>query len=178
MTAAQWRDQLLAALPPGKAWPQGPGTVFYELTWGLAEGFARAEARIEDLLIEADPRSTSELLPEWEQRYGLPRCGDLEQTTTERRDTLVATIQDEGNGSPDHLISLAAAVGYVITIDENTPDAFTFTVNAPLDTITSARFGIARYGDPYRKWGNELLQCLINFYKHAHLKHNISFGGP
>lgn len=175
MTSEQWRDGLLALLPEGRAWSKEPGSNFYNVAWALAERFAAVEQRIDDMLIEADPRFTVELLDEWEQRYGLPRCGDLELSDTQRRDVLVATITAEGNGTPQNLIDIAADIGYVITIDENTPDVGTFTVNAPLDNIAPARYGIARYGERYQTWGNELLQCMLNFYKHAHLQYNIAF---
>lgn len=177
-TAIEYRDELLALLPRGHAWASDPESVFGQLLYALADELARIDNRADMLIIETDARSTSEMLDDFERMLGLPRCPELEQSTTERRNAVVATIQAVGGGSVAYLTALAAAAGYSITIQENTPDIHTFSVNAPVTTVTEARVGVARVGDRLRTWGNEALDCLLQFYKPAHLTYQITFGGP
>lgn len=123
MTVAAYLAQLQALLPPGLAWPRAPGTALSALLEALASEFARTDARARRLIDEADPRGALELLTEWERVCGLPdSCsGELATTLQERRAAVVARLTALGGSSPAYFLALAAAMGYVIEIDEFRP---------------------------------------------------------
>ena len=81
----------------------------------------RAIARL--LVVEADPRTVEDLLPEWERAFGLPDAcvADAEMTIVERRRVLTAKVAARGGQSPAFLVALALAHGYPVTIDEFRP---------------------------------------------------------
>lgn len=185
-TADQYREQLKALLPPGKAWTREPGTTFEDLLDGMAQEWARLDGRGEELIIEALPSSTTELLPDWERVAGLPDdCGGEQSETLQcRRADLIAKLTSTGGQSPAYFIAVAAALGYTITITEYRPFragysqagdqltngewAFTWQVNAPESTVSNFRAGQSQAGEPLRTWGNERLECTIEELKPAH----------
>ncbi len=76
------------------------------------------DARAADLLItESDPRSPLELLPDWERAFGLPDpCSIETPTIADRRAALINRMTIVGRQDRNFFISLAAAIGYTITI--------------------------------------------------------------
>lgn len=185
MSAAEYLSQLQALLPQGPAWPRDEDATLTQLLAALAEEFARVDLRAENLLDEADPRTTAEMLWDWERVAGLPDpCVIAAQTTQERRAALVAKLTNIGGQSRQYFIDLAAALGYTITITEFHPFrvdesaagdalhgddwAFAWRVNAPATTIREFRVSESTVGDPLRIWGNELLECALSRLKPAH----------
>ncbi len=183
--AQQYRDQLKKLLPQGYAWPREPGNLFEDLLLGIADELSRVDARVSDLLREADPKQTVELITDWERLTGLPdECSGLGTTLQQRRDAVVAKLAATGGQSRSYFIQLAADIGFTITITEPRPfrfginsmgDAlygeewlFWWFVDAPEETITYFRFGQSAMGEPFRAWGNVPLECIINQYKPAH----------
>lgn len=64
---------LLDLLPQGLAWTREPDSTLGKTCRGLAEYWGFVDSRAADLLeIESDPRTTIELLPDWERAWGLP----------------------------------------------------------------------------------------------------------
>jgi len=122
MTAAEYLLQLQALLPTGSAWPRDADAGLTLTLESLAEELARIDARADDLVEEADPRTTSELLPEWERVAALPSpCVTEAQSVDQRRAALVAKLILLGGQSPDFFIDLAAGLGLTITIKEGRP---------------------------------------------------------
>ncbi|WP_126456740.1 YmfQ family protein [Sulfuriflexus mobilis] len=193
-SAKHYLNQLKAQLPRGMLWDslREEGNDFSELLAVSAAELARIEARAEDLLDEADPRTTYELLPEHEKEAGLPdTCTTQADTLQERRDALVAKLTSVGGQSRQYFIDIAAALGYTITIAEAKASQFgksygdlyngvgwrfVWYVDAPTETVRPRRFGQSGYGEPYRDWGNEQLECLINRLKPAHTKVYFRYG--
>lgn len=191
MTAEQYRDQLLALQPPGAALPVDSESTWAMLLLALAEGFARVDARAERLLDELDPRTTYELLPDWERNVGLPdSCVPGEQTVEQRRAALIARLALGGNLSRAYLIASAYRFGYVITITEFLPYsvdsdvdeplygsdwAFAFRVNAPAVTVFYATVD-SDVDAPLAWWGNEQLECLIGRHKSAGYTQLFAYG--
>lgn len=184
MSRAEYLSQLQALLPQGPAWPREPDALLTRLLDGFAEEFARVDARADQLIDEADPRTTYELLADWERVAGLPgECvASLAQTVEQRRAALVAKLVERGGQSRAYFIALAAKLGYTVTItefDEWTFDSdvdapltgtdwrFAFQVNAPLNTVGEWTFD-SDVDAPFAWWGNELLECAINNDKPAH----------
>lgn len=179
-TAEEYRDQLLALQPPGEALPTDPESVWARLLLAFGDEFARLEARGEQLLEETDPRTTYELLADWERAVGLPdTCVAGEQTTEQRRAALVARFSRLRGISRQHLIDAAAALGYAITLTEFLPhsvdddvdeplygDDWTFAirVNAPAVTVFEATVD-SDVDAPLAWWGNEQLECTMRRMK-------------
>ena len=171
-------------LPKGPAWAYDSGILFNYLdAW--SQEFARIHARINDLVTEADPRTTTELLSDYERVFGLPTdCTiNLDQTLAQRRAALVTQMASIGGQSPAYFIDLAAQAGYTITITEFKP----FTVADTVDMfiyggdwrfcwqVNSTAGGGLKYFDATSgvdeylvAWGNEQLECLIKRFKPAH----------
>lgn len=171
-------DLLKRLLPPVSLDPNGKN-IGIQLE---AEGamFDRVSAYADLILDEADPRSTSALMPDWERVYGLPdTCAGGDQTSAERRTMLVMRASLQGGLSKPWFIALAARLGYPITIDELHPHhteddteyaatdeqyEFIWRVNAPLTNMIEKR----TEDDTEMAtalWGNKRLECVFNCYK-------------
>lgn len=123
-TAIEYKEQLQALLPPGRLWDalREDGSLADRLLAAQAEEFARVNGRVDDLLDEADPRTTMELLEEWEAWAGLPDiCTGAMGTLQERRDALVQKLTSRGGQSRAYFLELASSLGYTVTIDEFRP---------------------------------------------------------
>ncbi|WP_339500225.1 YmfQ family protein [Pseudomonas silesiensis] len=185
-TAAEYREQLKQLLPPGQAFPRDPGTTLHDLLDGMSLEFARLDTRGSSLPLEANPLTTNELLSDWERVAGLPdKCaGVLEETVQGRRNGLLAKLASTGGQSPAYFISIAAALGYEVTITEfrsfrvgmsavgdsltNGDWIFTWRINAAETTTVPFRVGLSAVGEALRTWGNDLLECKMNQIKPAH----------
>ena len=190
LTNANYLSNLQDSLPPGPAWPRTVDAVLTKLLQGFADEFARVDGRALTILEEADPRTTTELLVDWERVAGLPdTCVIATQTTAQRRAALTTKLTSVGQQTEAYFIDLAARLGYTVTITENhtftvksfvneplqnAPWRFAFRVNSPLNTIT--RFTVnSSVSDPLAAWGNEQLECVINRFKPAHTKALYSY---
>jgi len=183
MTADQYLEQLQALLPPGAAWPRQPHAVLTELLAAFAEEHARIDQRGEQLLDEADPRSTFELLADWERVTGLPDpCVGGDPSVAQRRASLLQKVTSLGGASRDYFIAVAAALGFVVTVSEfRAQDVnddvdypiygvewnFAWQVNAPLNTV--GEFDVeGTANDALAWWGNEQLECVLRPLRPAH----------
>ncbi|MBO3274119.1 YmfQ family protein [Pseudomonas schmalbachii] len=187
-SADEYRNQLQQLLPPGRAIPADPGSTAYELLDGMAQELARLDARGDVLLLEVNPATTNELLPDWERVAGLPdKCSaNAPSSIQARRQALLAKLRATGGQSADYYISVAAALGYTITITEFRPfevgrstvgealtnaDAgwvYTWRINAPGTTTLDFKVGLSTVGEALRTWGNEMLECRMSQIKPAH----------
>ncbi|WP_163371087.1 YmfQ family protein [Endozoicomonas acroporae] len=120
--SAGYTRQLLALAPQGLAWPRDPGSRFVKTMRAYADSLARLDKRADDLINELDPRTTYELLPEWERCFGLPDgCSTQGQTLEERQQQVHNRFVGKWGQSRAFFISIAASLGYTITIDEFVP---------------------------------------------------------
>lgn len=175
----QYTSFLKTLLPPGRAWARASISTVSKFLEGLAAEMVRLDQRTGDLLLEADPRATAELLPEWERMLGLPDgCSGLAITLQERRAAILAKLITKGAISKQFFIDLAASLGFEITITEFRPfraghscagDALTngdwvvaWRVNAPSQTVKYFRAGQSCAGEPLATWGNDVLECKIS----------------
>lgn len=193
-TSADYREHLKALLPPGQAFPREAGTEMHNLLDGLAQEWARIDARGERLIIEANPFGSVELLPDWERVAGLPdKCaGTLETTQQGRRNALISKLSSTGGQSPAYFIAVAAALGYEVTIEEFRPFraglshagdpltngdwVYTWRVRGPEVTVIPFRAGQSAAGEALRIWGNDTLECKINQLKPAHTIALFAYG--
>lgn len=194
LTAADYRQQLQALLPWGPAWPRAEDATLTHLLDAFAQEFARLDARAHQLLDESIPRTTNELLSDWERVAGLPdNCaGVLRDSVAGRRQVLVSKLISVGGQSPAYFKAVAAEMGYLVQIEEyrsfragrarcgerltNGPWRFAWTVRAAETTVRVFRVG-SRAGERLASWGNADLECRIRQLAPAHTLVLFAYGG-
>jgi uncharacterized protein YmfQ (DUF2313 family) len=191
-SADEYTGQLQALLPQGRAWPRTSDSWLGRLLAGLAEEFARIDARAYVLLDESIPLTALELLPDWERVAGLPdACIPISDVVRERQLAVARKIAGIGGQSRAFFIELAARVGLAAEIDEFHPftcisycedELFNddwrhvFRVRIVGATEGADAFvenvsyftAISRCNERLVAWGNDNLECLINRAKPAH----------
>lgn len=192
-TAADYAAALRALLPPGRACAAGPGTVWAGLLSALAEELARHDVRCAQLAAEADPRTTVEMLADWEALLGLPTpCMDGETNSeSQRRAAVVEALTARTGQTPADYVAIAAALGFAVTVTEFRPwtpldppgspiygDAWAYTVRiaAPATTVR-AWTPLDSPGLPLRWWGNTGLECALARHRPAHTILQVAYGG-
>lgn len=181
-----YKAVLSALFPPGKAWPVTFRTMLGKLVHGFAPELARVEAKADTLMNEADPRTTSDMLTDWERVCGLPDpcAGVVDQPVPIRRSDVVAVLSSTGGQSKAFLQQLCNAQGFLVTLLEfheakagrlragdrltNGDWMFTFRVVADETAITEFVVDGSTVGEPLRYWNNDRIVCLINKHKPAH----------
>jgi uncharacterized protein YmfQ (DUF2313 family) len=194
-TLEEYAESLRQLLPQGSIWRTELGTRLRQLLDALAGRLLAAHARAVGLLDEADPRTTTELIMDWERVAGLPGpCGELGETLQQRRAALVQALTATGGASAAYFIALAESLGYPgVTITGFDPFragdpvggavtgdaiAFVWQVNVPIEVaISSFRVGQSVAGEPLRAWGNEQLECAFEHRKPAHTQILFAYGG-
>lgn len=183
--AADYLAALQSLLPRGKVWPRDPDAAQTKSLAGLSPIYVRQNARANQLLVDAFPSSTIELLPEWEATLGLPDpCAGLSPTIYARRAQVVARIKALGGQSVLYFIALALALGYTVTITQFAPArvgqsrvgqplcgpawAHAYRINAPLNTVVRSRVGTSKVGEPLAYWSNAVLECELRQFMPAH----------
>ena len=185
LTADDFARALLALLPRGRVWPKEPDAIQAATALGLSGVYAWQTSRANNLLIDAFPATTSELLPEWELTLGLPDpCTGANPSMQQRRAQVVARLTSSGGQSAQFFIDFAAALGYTISVTNYAPFRagqsrcgqqlgnqdwfFTWSVDAPENTVTHFAAGQSAAGDPLSTWGNDVLECELETLKPAH----------
>lgn len=113
---------LQALMPPGRVWPRDPNAVQTKVLAGIAQVYATQTARANNLLVDAFPATTQELLPEWEATLGLPSLAAGPSPSIQARQTLVmARLVGSLGVSVAGLTQYAAQLGYNITIAQVVP---------------------------------------------------------
>jgi uncharacterized protein YmfQ (DUF2313 family) len=168
MIKDDYKKQLQSLLPPGVLWQSQVDSAFANLLDALAEELARIDARAENLLLEAYPDTSVELLPDWERVAGLPHActGEL-STLQQRHNALMGVLTIERSLSRAFFINIAARMGFTITITE-LPN-FVWQINAALDVnAVYFRASVSVAGDPLVQSLNNLLECVMQALKPAH----------
>jgi len=183
--AADYLQQFYALLPRGQAISSDSDTTLHDLLLGICEEFARVDQRATVLIEEADPRTTTELLADWERVAGLPdECTELAQTVSDRRNIMVNKITAQGRQDAAYFVGVASNLGYTITVEDAMPYeaghqfngaeitasewVFVWRVNSAATSIQTFKVGQNTVGDALRWWGNDLLECAIKRLKPAH----------
>lgn len=123
-TAAAYARMIKALLPPGRVLRQDTDSVVHALALASADELVRVSGRAADLIEEADPRTTSELLPDFERELDLASTG----TDDERRSRIVARTITRSRFRPaDFQTVLAPILGLdpadVVVIENSRADA-------------------------------------------------------
>jgi uncharacterized protein YmfQ (DUF2313 family) len=199
---------LLALLPVGQAWPRSLQSVLVRCCRGLTNIWGYVDGRAADLLeIETDPRTTVELLPDWERNFGLPdECLPDATSIAERQKMLVLKMTWQGGQSRAYFEYLMDWLGFDITINEYAPFMagvsqvgdtrplgeskfrwyigpqeirFWWSISINNVSLMWFRASQSRAGvDPHLRIGvPEDLVCLINRWKPAHTHLTFDFSG-
>jgi uncharacterized protein YmfQ (DUF2313 family) len=185
-TAEDHLDHLLALLPTGAAWPRERESGLGDLFTGWAAELARLDQRIAQLHEEADPRTTVEMIGDWEDALGLPDPCTAAATTLSARQIIAwRKLAWQAGQTPAFYIALAATVGMEIEIHEFDPDVDDHDA-ALTSMITSGRWRFvwrvhvltatdytvfragSRAGDYLRDGGAIDLECMIRAAAPAH----------
>jgi uncharacterized protein YmfQ (DUF2313 family) len=121
-SSAAYAEALKRLLPNGDAWSPIKGTLWSDILEAIAIEFTRLESRALSLSEEADPRTVSDLLSEWESVAGLPdTCTGVLSLLAHRRLALWQKLTESGGQSRAFYQAVAAKLGYVIDIQEFKP---------------------------------------------------------
>lgn len=113
-----YAQQLKQLLPESDVLRQDVNSVLHKLMLAISEELARVDDRSDVLMTEADPRTATETLADWERALQLPdnRVLAIPGTTAGRRSAVTQKYTDRGGQSESFFIALAAACGYTATI--------------------------------------------------------------
>lgn len=193
LTAEDYRSQLFALLPPGRALTHEHDTELGALFLALGEELARVDGQVARILEEADPRVALELLGDWERVTGFPdACSDLAPTLEARRAAVVQRLTSEGRLTAAFIAAQCAALGFDVQVVEYEPSQCGFSVCGDELAGVSAWFhfdvltddveifepecGGTVCGDPLGSIDNERLECLIARLKPVHTTFNLVLG--
>ncbi|MBV2180881.1 MAG: YmfQ family protein [Castellaniella sp.] len=188
--AADFLQAFLALLPRGRVWSRDTDAVQNQALMGLNTIYESNSARSRQLLTDAFPASTYELLPEWEATLGLPDpCAGVAPSAQARVAQVVARLTSVGGQSIPYFTSMAANLGYTVTITQFVPARFggsfgapfgnqdwahAWQVNAPQFSVGKNTFG-GSFGSAFAWWGNNVLQCEIQAAAPAHTIVNFQY---
>lgn len=165
-------------------------TVLGNILRAAAELLADVEERSRDIHEEADPRTTLELLSEYSEWLGIADdCTDGGPTTVQdERVAIVRKLAGLGGQNRFHYSELAKSIGYEIEIEDfqehtafiaeeseaedellEDDSAFWVEIHAPVVTPRFARAGETVAGEPLVDFGNDLLECVLDNVKPAHV---------
>lgn len=190
--ADDYTHQQLRLLPTGPAWPKEGDSSSVRLFEPTGTALAEFHARVEQLIEEVDPRTTSELLDDWDRVVGLPDpCLDPPTSTAERRRRVVQRLTYQGGQSAAFFVGLLAVLGFPgATVTEFRPMRCTSKCNAPINqggwrfgwrvtvpaaTVTKVLTTIGRCNEPLASWGNPGLECLVAAHKPAHTRLLVAY---
>lgn len=181
----RYADMLAELAPRGLYSKMAVGPNLRRMLEALAAEFALGHGRVDDLLREQYPRTSVELLADWERVLGLPdNCGTPPATLEARRAAVLAKLIGPRGNSRVALEALALNLGYPITLEEfkvfrvgsRVGDRvygvdggwpWAFKVHAPVVTAFFFRAGSGSAGDPISYFDNSPLECTITRIKQA-----------
>ncbi|MBB3256853.1 uncharacterized protein YmfQ (DUF2313 family) [Paraburkholderia bannensis] len=191
--ASDFASAIHALMPRGLVWPRDPASVQAQVIAGLSPTWQRHTAANNQLLVDAFPATSVELLPEWESTLGLPDpCAGESPTLQGRQQQVVARLTNSGGQSIPYYTAFAKALGFEVTVTEFTPFrvgqqsigaalgtqdwAFTWRINAPAQTVTYFSTGQSYVGQALASWGSAVLECELRTIKPAHTYLNFAYG--
>ena len=121
---ADYQQAMLRLLPTGRVWRRDPASTLSAVMLALAPTYTRSTAAAAQVLIDASPATTQNLLVEWENSLGLPDpCTAANPSIQQRQAAVRAKWGARGALTTAYFVSMAAALGFVITITEFAPFA-------------------------------------------------------
>ena len=187
-TAEDFLWQFQRLLPRGRIWHRGWGTTQAADLLTLMPTWVRLNGRANDLIVDAFPCTTRELLPEWEATLGLPDpCVEPPLSTIQQRVAAVcAKFRARGGQSVPYFLELAESLGYDVSITTYQPFrvginrvseplygpewafAWKVTIHGLPDVAIYFRVGTSTVGERLRTVRSNTLQCIFESIKPAH----------
>ncbi|WP_301542462.1 YmfQ family protein [Cupriavidus basilensis] len=185
LTSADYLRAFQSLMPRGRVWNADPDSIQTKAAAGLAPSYAAQTARSNNLLIDAFPSTTYELLPEWEATLGLPDpCAGPSPSTQARRNQVVARLVNAGGQSATYFKRLASDLGYAIDVTNHAPFrcgqstagqsvggqdwSHTWSIYAATNTVVRFAAGQSVAGESLGSWGNSVLECELGAAAPAH----------
>lgn len=142
-----YKQLLINLLPKGKVWEPREQPVLDALLEALATELCRVDDRKNDLLItEADPRTATETLENWESMLGLPdECTPDDLNEIDRRNQVVSKLTRQGALNATFYTDLIDDLGFEGTVpDYNSFKVGTATVGDELTNEFGSQFQVGR----------------------------------
>lgn len=119
-SSADFTSALLGLLPRGRVWPKEISSVQAQAASCFAPTFQRIKDTAVDLIADAFPGTTSDLLSEWELTLGLPDACTVpgSQTIAERQRAVAEKISAAGGPQRSYYLQMATQLGLSAIIDE------------------------------------------------------------
>lgn len=191
-TPEDYLTQFQRLLPRGRIWHRGLGWVQDVDLLTLMPTWARLQHKLNDLITQIFPCTTTELLPEWEASLGLPDpCTGPLPTQQQRTAAVCGKFAARGGQSIEYFRHLAASFGFNIEIETYHPFtasqsragdplydekwAYAWRVIADPTQVIYFEASYSAAGDPLATWGNKLLECEFENYKPAHTEIIFSY---
>jgi len=187
-------QSLFSKLPTGWALRYRDG-VLGVILGAIAGAIADAESAAEAMMNETDPRLADKLLSDFERCLGPDPCGRDNDglTSQQRRQLAFQRWTARGGQSIPYFVSVAAALGVTITIEEFWPSRagvlragqrlrpegcqFVWRVNVPgLITVTNFRTGTSRAHHRLGSFEISAIECVLRRYKPAHTQLVFKYG--
>lgn len=184
ITAESAAGMVAALFPKGLIWSRRPEGRVWQYSAAVGLTFVRLRERCLDLLDEADPRTATELLSDWEAALEPYDCVPQPAALADRRVATAAKLAAYGGQSAAYLEGVAAAAGYDVAVrkphpwrvDASPVDApvlgpawiWAFEVVTSLGTPTPWRCGTHGVDEPLADHAPTPLACLVEQLKPAH----------
>ncbi len=196
LTERDYSKLLSDLLPRGPIWDRSSGTAFDALLYASAKEFARVDSEIETIFTESDPRTSSRLIQQWFDDWGVPSAclsAFADPTLEQIRQELIAKITSNSGLTARFFIELSQALGYQVEIETFTPYDVTCLVDAGLygddwttvfvmnihvasDTDLSIFDATWSVDQPLAVFGESVLECVIRSLIPAHTDVIFSYG--
>lgn len=191
---SDYLEVLQGLLPYGAAWSKDPASVFVAFLTAFATAQSTNQATQANLLVDAFPSTSVQLLSAWEASTGLPdACLGPNPTLQERQNSLVARLYGVGGQSLPYFEAVAVLLGYEnITFSEYTQYTFGMPFGLPMYGTAWAyalfvnnyqypaehfQFGHNFCGDPFAVYGNSALICELRRLMPAHVQLIFAYSG-
>lgn len=189
--------------PQGWAWNIRDLSLIDKLLGAISTEFCRVEERAIKFSDELDPKTTFEMIDNWERLLGIPdECtpADADPSLFERRVRICQKLVTGGGQSPAFFKEIASQLGYdadIIDVQNfkdfrvgearvgdrlsngSTPGTgwgYTFAIVAPAELTRAFRVGQSTVGERLQIAENDTLECVIQKFKPAHVNVLFSFG--
>lgn len=194
----KYKGLIRKLFPEGWAWRPNDGSTLGALVDSIAVEPARVEERAFKFLDEMDPRTTFEMLDNWERLLGIPdECTpEGDPGLSERRQRVLQKLTTGGGQSIEFFKLIAQQLGYDAEIIDvvnfeafrvgkarvgkplsNTDSwQYTFVVKAPAELTRFFRVGQSTVGERLVLYENDTLECVIRKFAPAHVTVLFSFG--
>ena len=191
--ADSYAREMFARLPKGAIWPVRFTGIWSQFLLAIGCEFGRIRQAILHLMNELDPRTTSDMLDDWEQAYGLPdECIAAPTTDPERIRRLLTLVTMKGNLRKRFIEGIVYDIGVDVLLEEFAPATmgvlrcggfmaghgwrWALFCHAPTTTVTRAYMGAAACGDRITDFGNPALECVVRKHIPVTSKNKIVFG--